>query len=54
MPMVLPVYPFKKEKEEPKDEAPKIVEGYQTPENLEDNLPYYLEIGMLSPFFEVT
>lgn len=53
MPIVLPVYPIKKEKGKPKLEVPKVVEGYETPEVLEDNLPYYLEIGMLAPFNEV-
>ena len=53
MPMVLPVYPLKKEKGKPKVEVPKLVEGFQAPDELEDNLPYYLEIGMLAPFFEV-
>jgi len=53
MPMVLPVYPLKKEKGKQKVEVPKLVEGFQPPEELEDNLPYYLEIGMLAPFFEV-
>ncbi|HIM53258.1 MAG TPA: hypothetical protein EYI88_01600, partial [Candidatus Marinimicrobia bacterium] len=53
MPMVLPVYPLKKEKGKPKVEVPKLVEGFQAPDELEDNLPYYLEIGMLAPFLEV-
>jgi len=53
MPMVLPVYPLKKEKGKAKVEVPKLVEGFQAPDELEDNLPYYLEIGMLAPFFEV-
>ena len=53
MPMVLPVYPFKKEKGKTKVEASKLVEGLQLPEELEDNLPYYLEIGIMAPFFEV-
>jgi len=53
MPMVLPVYPLKKTKVKQKKEIPEVVEGFQVPEELEDNLPYYLEIGMLAPFFEV-
>ena len=52
MPMVLPIYPNKQEQEK-KEEMPRIVEGFQPPEKLEDNLPYYLEIGMLAPFFEI-
>ena len=54
MPMVLPIYPIKQEKGKPKEEIPRLVDGSQAPEELEDNLPYYLEIGMLAPFFEVT
>ena len=52
MPMVLPIYPTKQiqEKKEPISE---IVEGFHPPEKLEGNLPYYLEIGMLAPFFEI-
>ena len=55
MPIVLPVYPIKKEKGKLKEEIPRLVDGFQeAPEELEDNLPYYLEIGLLAPFFEVT
>ena len=52
MPMVLPIYPTKQEQEK-KEEIPRIVEGFQPPEKLEDNLPYYLEVSMLAPFIEV-
>jgi len=54
MPIVLPIYPIKKEKGKPKEEIPRLVDVSQAPKELEDNLPYYLEIGMLAPFFEVT
>ncbi len=52
MPIILPVYPLK-EKGKTKVEVTKLVEGFQPPEELEDNLPYYLEIGMLAPFLEI-
>ena len=54
MPMVLPIYPIMQvqEKKEPIPTILSKVEGFQPPEKLEDNLPYYLEIGMLAPFFE--
>ena len=52
MPMVLPVYPTMQVQEK-KEEIPGKVEGIQSPEKLEDNLPYYLEIGMLTPFVEI-
>jgi hypothetical protein len=48
MPMVLPIYPTKQEKRK-KEEIPRIIEGFESPEKLEDNLPYYLEISMLTP-----
>jgi len=53
MPTVLPVYTIRQEKSKPKEIA-RLVDGFQAPENLEDNIPYYLGIGMLAPFFEVT
>jgi hypothetical protein len=49
MPVVLPVYPMMQEKEEKKRAPLQIVEGFEPPEELEDNLPYYVEVGMLAP-----
>ena len=54
LPIVLPIYPTKKEEIIVSKEIPKLVEGFQPPEELEDNVPYYLEIGMLAPAYEVT
>ena len=45
LPIVLPVYNVKKEKDDFKLEISTLGKDYQAPENLEDNLPYYLEIG---------
>ncbi|MDP6570448.1 MAG: hypothetical protein QGF57_04325, partial [Candidatus Marinimicrobia bacterium] len=53
LPMVLPVYPKKPEKEK-KRSVTQVSVDYTPPENLVDNLPYYLKVGMLSPPGEVT
>jgi len=54
LPMILPIYSIKKEEEKVPKEIHMLVKEYKPPEKLEDNLPYYLEIGMLAPAYEVT
>ncbi|SVC96329.1 uncharacterized protein METZ01_LOCUS349183, partial [marine metagenome] len=49
LPVILPVYPMIKKEKKQKRAPPKIIEGFEPPDELEDNLPYYLEVGMLAP-----
>ena len=53
MPIVYPVYSTRQDEATVADQKIGIENTLDAPKDLENNLPYYLEIGMLAPFQEV-